>query len=169
MHMLNANHLTALSVLLSDALEASLGDLSPSAAALLSTLQHFDGSTVSELAAVAGVSQPTATRVLDGLVRQGLIRRETKTGRQTPLRLTGTGRARASRLTAARAEAMQRLLDMLPTEQRRSFIDAAETLLAKATTSRAFARTTCRHCNHGLCNGPACPVGTRASELEPAR
>lgn len=166
MHMLNANRLVTLSVLLSDTLDAAHGDLSPSSAALLSTLHHFDGSTVSELGAVAGIAQPTATRVLDGLVRQGFVRRSDKVGRETPLHLTKTGRNRAEALKTARADAMARLLDLLPEEQRDQLITATEVLLAEATTSRAFARTTCRHCDHGVCTGVACPVGNRATALE---
>lgn len=166
MHMNDANRLIPLSVLLSDALEAAHGELSPSAAALISTLQHFDGSTASDVAAVAGIAQPTATRVLDGLVRQGLVRRGAKVGRQTPLHLTDQGHRRADMLKEARAEAMARMLALLPQDRRSQFLAATEWLLAEATSSRAVARTTCRHCDHGVCTGAACPVGTRASELE---
>ncbi|MDF1793928.1 MAG: MarR family transcriptional regulator [Thalassobaculaceae bacterium] len=164
--MLDANHLIALSVLLSDALGNAHGDLSPSAAALLSTLRHFDGSTASELAAVAGIAQPTASRVLDGLARQGFLRRGLKVGRETPLHLTAAGKRRVQALTTAQSTAMARLLDLLPQNHRRTLIAATETLLAEATTSRSFARTTCRHCDHGVCSGSACPVGTRATELD---
>lgn len=164
--MLEANKLGALAVLLSDALEDSFGDLSPSAAALLSTLEHFNGSTASELAAVAGIAQPTATRVLDGLERQGLVRRGAKTGRQTPLHLTANGRRRSTRLKKARDDAMARLLDFVPEDRRNMFLTVVDGMLTGATTSRRFARTTCRHCDHGICTGPACPIGSRATEIE---
>lgn len=39
-------------------------------------------------------------------------------------------------------------------------------ILAGATTSRAFARTTCRLCEHDLCGPEVCPIGCRAAELE---
>lgn len=164
--MLETNKLGALAVLLSDALEDSFEDLSPSAAALLSTLEHFDGSTASEIAAVAGIAQPTATRVLDGLDRQGLVRRGAKSGRRTPLHLTAGGRRRSTRLRKARDDAMARLLDLIPTPDRGAFLSTVDGMLAGATTSRRFARTTCRHCDHGICTGSACPIGTRATEIQ---
>ena len=39
-------------------------------------------------------------------------------------------------------------------------------ILAGATTSRAFARTTCRLCEHDLCGPQVCPIGCRAAEIE---
>jgi hypothetical protein len=41
-------------------------------------------------------------------------------------------------------------------------------VLADATTSRAFARITCRLCEHDLCGPSVCPIGCRATELERA-
>jgi len=31
---------------------------------------------------------------------------------------------------------------------------------------RAYARHICRFCDHGICDGPRCPVGSAATELE---
>src|ERR1700680_4350950 len=149
MHMLSASKLGALGVLLSDAEERAAGDLSPSAAALLLALRYRRGATATALAGIAGIAQPTAARVLEGLIRRGLIVRQARTGRTAPLRLTHAGKRRAQALQAQRLSALDRLL-------------------AAATTSRAFAWTTCRLCDHAACDGPLCPVGTRATELERA-
>ena len=161
-----ANKLGALGVLISDAMEEALGDLSRSAAALLLTLRYFPDATATELAAVAGVAQPTAVRVLDGLVRRGLVDRRARTGRSTPLRLTRAGQQRALSAQAARLQAMERLLAALPKPERAAFARAVDRVLFAAATSRAFARTTCRLCDHGACDGPRCPIGSRATELD---
>lgn len=166
MHVNIGNKLGALGILAMDAMEKALDGLSPSAAALLLTLRHRPGLTVTELAAVAGIAQPTAVRVLDGLVGHGWVARQPRSGRTTPVRLTDAGMRQALALQAARAAAMDRLLKPLPESERAWFGAMLDVILAGATTSRAFARTTCRLCDHATCDGPLCPIGTRATALE---
>lgn len=166
MHMLCANKLGALGVVVADATVAAFGELSVSAAALLLTLLRYPGLSASGLAAIADIAQPTAVRVVDGLVRRGLVARLARQGRTAPLRLTAAGRRRAQALQTARLAAMQRLLDGLPAADRAGFERGLDHLLAGATTSRAFARTACRLCDHPRCMGPHCPIGSRANQLE---
>lgn len=166
MHVLSENKLGALGLLLSDALENIADDLSLSAAALLLSLFYHPDSTATELAKIVGVSQPTAVRVLDGLVERGLIKRKDRTGRNTLLVVTSAGRKRAQALQVRRLRAAKVLLSALTALERKSFERIVDKLLASATNSRAFARTTCRLCDHALCDGPLCPIGTRASEIE---
>ena len=166
--MIVANKLGALGLLLTDAVSEALGELSPSAAALLLTLRYHGDMTTTELAAIAGISQPTAVRVADGLVRRGLIQRQDRAGRTAPLRLTRTGARQAEALQRVRLKAMARLLAGLSATERAAFERTLDKLLAPATVSRAFARTTCRLCDHGSCDGPLCPIGSRATELERA-
>lgn len=165
-YMLIQNKLGALGLLLSDALERASADISPSAAALLLTLFYIPNTTATEAAKIAGISQPTAVRVLDGLVRQGFVKRDGRVGRTTVLRVTPSGRQRARLLQAARLKAMNDLLRPLVSHQRTVFERAVDTLLGAATTSRAFARTTCRLCDHRICTGRLCPIGTHATEIE---
>lgn len=167
MHVM-ANKLGALGVLLTDALDDALGGVSASAAALLLTLHHRPGLTATDLARVAGIAQPTAARVLDGLVRRGWLRRQARAGRTTPLLVTPAGQEQARSLQAARLHAMDRLLAGLPEPDRATFERLLDTVLAATTTSRAQARSTCRLCDHAACDGPLCPIGTRATELERA-
>jgi DNA-binding MarR family transcriptional regulator len=91
MHALRNNKLGAFAVLLSDSLKDATGKLSPSAAALLLALFYSRDTTITELAKVGGVSQPTAVRVVDGLARRGLIERTGRAGRTTLLCLTPMG------------------------------------------------------------------------------
>lgn len=166
MHMNAANKLGALATLLADRLRDALDDLSPSAAAALLTLRYRGVMTTSELATITGIAQPTAVRIVDGLVRRGLLSRGGRSGRATPIELTPEGEQAADRAQAARLAAMQRLLDGLPDTERAGFETLLNHLLAAATSSRAGARTTCRLCDHGICNGPACPIGSRATAIE---
>lgn len=167
MHVL-AHRLGALSVLLTDALESALDGLSFSASALLLTLHYRPNVTVTELAQVAGIAQPTATRALDGLAQRGWLQRQGRAGRTVTLRLTPAGRKRAQSLQAARLRAMDRTAAALPERDRAELERLLELLLAATTTSRLHARRTCRLCDHAVCDGPLCPIGSRATELEQA-
>lgn len=169
MHYLAANKLGALGEMIRDRTETSLAGLSPSAAALLSMLHFKPGLTTTELASIVGVSQPTAVRLIDGLERQALIARGKTEGRVTPLALTKAGHAQVAKLHGVRLAALDELLRALQPEERRSFISMLDKILAGATTSRAFARTTCRLCEHDLCGPEVCPIGCRAAELEKER
>jgi DNA-binding MarR family transcriptional regulator len=166
--MLAANKLGALSVLLADWVEAALGDVSPSAAALLLTLRCNGTMTASALAPILGVAQPTAARVAQGLARRGLIAARAREGRTAPLTLTREGRRRAEQLTRARLAAVERLLAPLSGKKRARLERLIDTLLGEAAVERAQARRICRLCDHDICAGPLCPVGSRASAIERA-
>jgi DNA-binding MarR family transcriptional regulator len=164
--MLCENKLGALGLLLTDSLENISDGLSLSATALLLSLFYHPEATATELAKIVGVSQPTAVRVLDGLVARGLIKRKDRAGRITLLGITAAGRKRAQALQVRRLRATKILLSALTAAERKNFERTLDKLLASATSSRAFARTTCRLCDHALCDGPLCPIGTRATEIE---
>ena len=164
--MLIENHLAALATLIQDRVAADFGDSSPSACALLLTLLNRGRQTVSALAAILGISQPTATRLIEGLEKRGLARRAERDGRQVPVALTRAGRRAAQTLQAKRAAALSELTGLLEPEDREALGRLVAAVLHGATRSRAFARTTCRFCDHGLCRGDDCPVNRRATELE---
>jgi DNA-binding MarR family transcriptional regulator len=166
MHILCANKLGALGVLLSDAVEKAFGEHSPSGASLLLTLHYQGPMTATALAAVGGIAQPTAARVTGRLVHHGLIQRGPHTGRTAPLRLTRTGKQQAVALQQGRLRAISRLLDALSETESVQFERALDKILQHATHSRAFARTTCRLCDHSVCSGRLCPVGSKATALE---
>ena len=164
--MLDANKLGALGTLVTDCVETILDGLSPSAAAALSMLHFKPDLTATQLAAICGIRQPTMVRILDGLVAQGLVVRGAPNGRMTPLMLTPAGTARAGRLQSARMAALDKLLSVFSPEERQTFEKLVDRLVAGATTSRAFARTTCRLCAHDVCKPGLCPIGKRAGEIE---
>lgn len=166
MQLLDANKLGALGAVIRDRTEASLRELSPSAAAVLSMLHFKPGLTTTQLADVVGVSQPTAVRLIDGLERQALIVRGKPEGRVTPLMLTERGHAQVKEMQALRLTALDGLLSALRPDERPRFVSMLDRILAGATSSRAFARTTCRLCEHDLCGAEVCPIGCRAAEIE---
>ncbi|MHC1551302.1 MarR family winged helix-turn-helix transcriptional regulator [Phyllobacterium sp. K27] len=166
MQLFDANKLGAFGTLIRDQIEGALGNFSPSAAAVLSMLHFKPGLTTSELAIVVGVSQPTAVRLIDGLERQALVERGAHEGRVTPLRLTEAGHLAAKALQARRLAVLDGLLGALQPDEHQLFVSLLDVVLAGATTSRAFARTTCRLCEHDLCGANICPIGRRATEIE---
>ncbi len=166
MHDLLSNKLGALGTLVEERTNRALGDLSPSAAAVLSTLHFRPGLTTTDLSKVVAVSQPTAVRLLDGLQRRGLVERGEQAGRFTPLSLTDAGRMEVARLQSERISAIGSLLTTLEPDDINELERVLDRLLAGATTSRACARTTCRLCEHDLCGPGICPIGNRATEIE---
>jgi DNA-binding MarR family transcriptional regulator len=166
MQSLLANKLGALGILIADVTELAIGGLSPSAASMLSTLLYRSNLTASMLGEIVGVTQPTATRVLNGLVQHGWIERQERQGKRTPLRLTPAGEERAVALQRARQTALVQITEHLSHSDLKAFDRILESVLRGATTSRRFARTNCRLCDHATCDGPRCPIGTRATELE---
>jgi DNA-binding MarR family transcriptional regulator len=167
--MLCENKLGTMGLLLSDALEEAQVALSRSAAALLLTLFYREHKTLAAIAKVLGVSQPTVTRVMDGLARQGFAERKGRTGRISLVRLTPAGLRKARSLQGARLNAMKDLLGVLSRREQVAFEHTLDKMLAGATRSRAFAHTVCRLCNHAICTGPRCPIGSQAAKLERAR
>ncbi len=164
--MLIENKLTALATMLDDGMRAGFSDFSQSAVAAILTLRHRGPLTTSELAAIIGVAQPTAVRLIDGLVRAGLARRGARQGRSAPLHLEAKGRRRADRLQAARLRVAGGLLRGLSAPDLRALDRIVDKLLAGGTRSRDHARATCRLCAHDRCAGDDCPVGTRARALD---
>ncbi len=168
MQLLDANKLGALGTLIRDRTDAALGPLSPSAAAVLSMLHFKPGLTTSEIATVVA-SVNDCVRLIDGLERQALIKRGEQVGRVTPLSLTKAGHDEAEALQQRRLAALDGLLGALPEKDRNRFVLLLDRVLEEATTSRSFARTTCRLCEHNLCSADVCPIGCKASEIEKAQ
>ncbi|WP_298966898.1 MarR family transcriptional regulator [uncultured Methylobacterium sp.] len=166
MHNLLSNKLGALGAVIEERTSRALDDLSPSAAAVLSTLRFRPGLTTTDLSKVVAVSQPAAVRLLDGLERRGFVERGAQAGRVTPLSLTEAGRTEVSRMQQARIAALGSLLKILGPDDLERFERLLDRILADATTSRACARTTCRLCEHELCGPGICPIGNKASDIE---
>jgi DNA-binding MarR family transcriptional regulator len=163
---LDANRLGALWSTLDRALSTTLADDSPSTAAILLWLLHWAPTGVVELARVVGLTQPACTRALDKLVERGLVDRTALSGKEVRLGLTARGRAQARALQQRRHAACGALLQALSADEQAQFARLATKLLQAPVTDRAYARSVCRFCDHAVCDGPACPIGCRATALE---
>jgi DNA-binding MarR family transcriptional regulator len=103
--------------------------LTPSQFHLLTALEGGRALTVGELAGAAGVSSPTATRMLDGLEREGIVTREPSTDdrRRISVKTTPAG-GRALRSARKRVDAArERLYGELSPDER----EQAERLLSR--------------------------------------
>jgi DNA-binding MarR family transcriptional regulator len=162
-----ANHLGALSVALTDT-PARSGRSQASIASLL-TLSHWGPLGVTEIAAILRLSQPATTRLLNKLKVEGLVELACDgSGRERPMRLTAAGRELASSLQKERLGRIERALAVLDADEAEGFAKALVKMLDGLVEGRSHARHICRLCDHEMCDGPLCPVGMKATELEGA-
>lgn len=123
-------------------------------------VQAWPGGSVGDLAAVVGLSQPATVRLVDRLVRQGLVRREAGRDRRTvSLVLTAAGSESADAVLAAREEALAPLLADLSLEERAGLEHLLGRVTAGLAQDRAGAVRVCRLCDREACaSGPGCPL-----------
>ena len=95
--------------------------LTPAQYHLLLALSHEPGLGVGEMAAAAGCASPTATRILDGLERDGVVEREpsTEDRRRTIVSLTAKGKRLLTQQRRKSQQTKQRLYDQLSPRERR--------------------------------------------------
>ena len=95
--------------------------LTPAQYHLLLALSDEPGLGVGEMAAAAGCTSPTATRMLDGLERDGVIVRESSTEdrRRTIVSLTAKGKRLLSQQRRRHQLKKQRLYEQLSPSERR--------------------------------------------------
>lgn len=88
---------------------------------LLSAIAESPEARSGELAERVGVSAPTTTRMLSGLERAGIVRRDTRPGdrRAITIALTAKGRRRLARKEAAVSEKRRELYESLSASERR--------------------------------------------------
>lgn len=82
---------------------------------ILSAVRYFQATTLGRLAAHEKIAAPTASRIVDGLVRDGLLTRQTEEGdrRAVRLKVTAKGMAAIEIACAAREAALAQALDGL--------------------------------------------------------
>jgi|SRR5437660_2354293 len=99
--------------------------LTPAQYHLLLALSHEPGLGVGEMAAAAGCTSPTATRMLDGLERDGVVVREPSRDdrRRTIVSLTAKGKRVLAKQRRENQAKKQRLYDQLSPAERRQTED----------------------------------------------
>jgi len=166
-----ANLLGALSLMIADRMADAMseaGGRPESAAAALSALLHFlDGPSVDRLRQVLGLTSSGTVRLLDKLAESGYVERESGADRRSvSVTLTGTGRAAAKRVSAARAGVLHGALAGLSAQERAVLGAIMGKLLVGLMREPGAVRWMCRLCDTGVCRGAegGCPVGNAARE-----
>ncbi len=159
------NLLGALSLALTDrvaaALEATLGVGGNAGAALLS-IGTRPGESIDQLSRVLGLTHSATVRMVDRLEQSGWVRRDrgVRDGRTAALTLTATGRSAFRRLLKARNTALNQVIGVLGDREKKTLRKLLTKMLASLPDDRAEARHICRMCEHGMCVGVRCPVGS---------
>jgi len=164
-----ANVLGALGVGLSDAAVStamSATGLDETAAAALLIIAARPGQPTSDLAAGLGITHSGAVRTADRLQDLGLVRRYHVVAdrRVTRLKLTSHGAALADQALNARRAAMAALLELVDPAVIPALSQAIEAILRGLPRTRHDAWHICRLCEHAVCHGAACPVGSAVPE-----
>jgi DNA-binding MarR family transcriptional regulator len=164
-----SNLLGALSLALADAQQTetkTASSLSASACAVLVTLGPYPGSTIGAVAGVLGLTHSVAVRLVDDLVRAGLIERGLGTDRrQVALRLTPKGVTTRRAILEARNRVLADALAALDADEQRLFGDMLSAMLTRLTRSREKADHMCRLCDEEVCDPERCPVEQEAVRL----
>lgn len=149
-------------------------DAGDSANAALVTLADAPDLAVTQLGQRIGLSQPAAARMVDGLVRRGLVERRATSGRAVAVRLTPAGRRAVARLLQARGGVLGALIDELDPHEQRMLAGLLEKILRAVhghvdrtgrTPDDLLGALLCRLCDRTACreDGAPCPV-TQAQE-----
>lgn len=164
-----ANLLGALSLLIADQAADAVADAAgrtDSAGAALSALLHFlDHPSIDLLRQVLGLTSSGTVRLVDRLEETGYVRRAPgPNGRTTSVVLTGAGQVAAARVSAARADVLQRVLRVLTPDERAEFDRLTGKLLIGMMRGPGATRWICRLCDIGVCRGApgGCPAGNAA-------
>jgi DNA-binding MarR family transcriptional regulator len=106
------------------------GELTPTSAAALATVERHGPLTPSELAAIERVQRPTATRTLRVLTEAGLVERapDPEDGRSALVSVTAAGRDRLRRLRGRKNAYLARRMRALPSADLETLDRAAEIL-----------------------------------------
>ncbi len=149
-----------------EATEAVAGRGAGAAAALV-TLHANPGLAIEELRVALDLTHSGGVRLVDRLVRDGLLERRPATGRRLALHLTRRGTRAARAALRAREQAVETALAALDPSERRLLAPLVEAMLARLTDSRARAWSICRLCDDRVCPLERCPV-ERAADAAPA-
>jgi len=108
----------------------AVGELTPTSAAALATVERHGPLTPSELAEIERVKRPTATRTLRVLSEAGLVERapDPSDGRSALVSLTASGRDRLRRLRGRKNAYLARRMRDLPAADLETLDRAAEIL-----------------------------------------
>lgn len=157
------NLLGAFAVGCVDLQDAAMGQLGlpPAELAALLAVHARPGSTIGDLAHATGLTHSGAVRVIDRLDRAGWVERQSGPDRRTvAVRCTGQGRRRAKRALSLRRTMLQDATKDFSRSDDAAFRRLAQKFLSCLPRERPDAWRICRWCDHGVCCGADCPVGS---------
>jgi DNA-binding MarR family transcriptional regulator len=170
-----ANVLGALALALADRLSKATADSaghSQSAAAALSALHQFlDGPSIDRLRQVLGLTPSGTVRLIDRLEAEGYVtRRPGVDGRSLAISLTASGHRAAARVTAARADVLDRSLAVLSPAERDTLDKLSSRVLVGLMRGPGATRWICRLCDFRACGHDAgwCPVAQASRAHHPS-
>lgn len=159
------NVIGALALALGDIVEMALADDASepgAAAAALMLIRHTPGFLTERLHRIIGLSQPGTVRLIDRLVRDGLVVR--KPGREdrrtVELHLSEEGLRRTAAMVKKRNRALAKALAALPDEDITTLSAIAGKLLGALPSDERHAYQICRYCDETCC--AHCPVDAAA-------
>ena len=162
------NLVGALSLALADDLLRVVQSEAPSTspAAAIALVGHAPGLTIDQLSRALQLSHPGTVRLVDRLVRDGLVKRarSTSDGRAVSLTLTETGKTVTARILSSRQSALARALSFLSVPDREALGRIAETMLRSMVRDVDHAFSVCRLCDTAVCTD--CPVETEMMQRE---
>jgi len=159
----------------STAMAAGLDGAAP--AALIALLDFVPSGSVRALSQVVGLTHSGAVRVVDRLVADGLVTRESgPDARSRSIALTAHGVKTARQIRLARERTVNRAIEALNDRERATLTTLCERLIATITEHRLEQRRAgrppvggalCRMCDFGACGRErgACPAATRVTAL----
>lgn len=157
------NLLGALAVAGSDAQRASLEveGLDAGAGAALLCVYTRAGSNIGEIAQTAGLTHSGAVRAVIRLEQLRLVdRRPGRDRRTVEVTCTRQGTRVARQLLRDRRAGLEAMLEPLTQGELAHFGAVAARILAALPSDRAQAWRICRLCEHAVCKGRKCPVGS---------
>ena len=138
---------------------------SPSKISALLTLLHWPKLGVTELANIVGLSQSATTRLIDTLAQEQLVKRE-RENRTARLHLTSKGNQLAKSFQNQQSGVIGEIISVLDESQKKQLADIVHKIMYGLVKDPDEARRLCRYCDHSICSGSNCPVGTKARSLK---
>ncbi len=165
------NVLGSVASAISDAVQAAVDEAAGHTAAgpaALTALRIHRGCSVDHLAGVLGLTHSGTVRLIDRLEADGLIRRgQGQDARVVTLELTAKGARRATRVSEARAAAVQEFLGNLDPAERQVLMGLLEKVVATGMEAWDEVQHRCRLCDLEACHagGESCPLDTHMAAL----
>jgi DNA-binding MarR family transcriptional regulator len=133
----------------------------PSAVAAITQVGGEPGLSIEQLRRIIALSHSATVRLIDQLVAEGLIRRETSSGsdkRARSLYLTEDGAALYETAKAARRAVAEAALDRLSADEREALSALVEKMFPALVGAGDDSEVVCRFCDEKVCPRERCPV-----------